>query len=147
MGGKSGSLSGILSAARFFFEASFDCFFRTLVSLAKESSLASPFLDWDELEELEDEVEDEVDEEDGVTPSVEEEDEEVELLEDDVLEIKLDELELDEPSSSSDEFFRSFLCPFFFFFTSFLFLPESRLRCFLSSLLPFFSSFFVSFAR
>ena len=114
MGGKSGSLSGILSAARFFFEASFDCFFRTLVSLAKESSLASPLLDWDELEELEDEVEDEVDEEDGVTPSVEEEDEEVELLEDDVLEIKLDELELDEPSSS-DEFFRSFLCPFFLF--------------------------------
>ena len=53
------------SAARFFFEASFDCFFRTLVSLAKESSLVSPLLDWDELEELEDEVEDEVDEEDS----------------------------------------------------------------------------------
>ena len=83
------------SAARFFFEASFDCFFRTLVSLAKESSLESPLLDWDELEELEDEVEDEVDEEDGVTPSEEEEDEEVKLLDDEVLDIKLDELELE----------------------------------------------------
>ena len=51
----------------------------------------------------------------------------------------------DEPSSSSDEFFRSFLCPFFFFFTSFLCLPESRLRCFLSSLLPFFFFFFYFF--
>ena len=39
-------------------------------------------------------MEDEVDEEDGVTPSEEEKDEEVKLLEDEVLEIKLDELEL-----------------------------------------------------
>ena len=34
-----------------FLDASFDCFFSTLVSLAKESSLASPLLDLDELEE------------------------------------------------------------------------------------------------
>ena len=114
----------MLSAARFFFEASFDCFFRTLVSLAKESSLASPLLDRDELEELEDELDDEVDEEEGVTPSEEEEDEEVELLEDDLLEIKLDELELDESSPSLDELLRPFLCFFFFFFlASLLSLP------------------------
>ncbi len=107
--------------------------------------MASPFPDWDELEELEDEVDDEVDEEDGVTPSEEEEDEEVELLGDDVLEIKLDELELDEPSSSPDESFRLFLCFFLFFLTSFLFLPDSCLRCFFSSLLPFFFFFFLFF--
>ena len=100
----------MLSAARFFFEASFDCFFSTLVSLAKESSFASPLFDLDELEELEDELDDEVDEEEGVTPREEEEDEEVELLEDDVLEIKLDELELDESSPSLDELLQPFLC-------------------------------------
>ena len=103
----------MLSAARFFLEASFDCFFGTLVSLAKESSFASPRLDLDELEELEDELDDEVDEEDGVTPREEEEDEELELLEDEVLEIKLDELELDESSPSLDELMRLFLCFFF----------------------------------
>ena len=117
----------MLSAARFFFEASFDCFFSTLVSLAKESSFTSPLFDLDELEELEDELDDEVDEEEGVTPREEEEDEEVELLEDDVLEIKLDELELDESSPSLDELLRPFLCLFFFFLASFLFLPDSRL--------------------
>ena len=100
----------MLSAARFFLEASFDCFFSTLVSLAKESSFASPRLDLDELEELEDELDDEVDEEDGVTPREEEEDEELELLEDEVLEIKLDELELDESSPSLDKLLRLFLC-------------------------------------
>ena len=98
----------MLSAARFFFDASFDCFFSTLVSLAKESSFASPLLDLDELEELEDELDDDVDEEEGVTPREDEEDEEVELLEDDVLDIKLDEPELDESSSSLEELF----CPF-----------------------------------
>ena len=52
----------MLSAARFFFDASFDCLFSTLVSLAKESSFVSPFLELDELEELEDELDDDVDE-------------------------------------------------------------------------------------
>ncbi len=133
----------MISAARFFFDASFDCFFSTLVSLAKESSFASPLLDLDELEELEDELDDDVDEEEGVTPREDEEDDEVELLEDDVLDIKLDEPELDESSSSLEELFLPFLCFFFFFLASFLSLPDSRLRCFLFSLsfLPFSFSF------
>ena len=109
MGGKSGSLSGIDSAARFFLEASLDCFFRTFVSLAKESSVESPLLDLDELEELEDEVEDEVDEEDGITPSDDEEDEEVDANDDEVLDNRLEELALDDPSPSSHESFRLFL--------------------------------------
>ena len=121
----------MLSAARFFLDASLDCFLSTLVSLAKESSLVSPFLEREELEELEDELDDDVDEEEGVTPREdEEEDEEVELLEDDVLDNRLDESELDESSSSLEELFLPFLCFFFFFLASFLSLPDLCLRCF-----------------
>ena len=86
----------MLSAARFFFDTSFACFFRTLVSLTKESSFVSPFLDLDELEELEDELDEDVEEEEGVTPREDEEEDEDELLEDEVLEIRLDEPELEE---------------------------------------------------
>ena len=114
------------------------------MSRAKESSLVSPFLDREELEELEDELDDDVDEEEGETPREdEEEDEEVELLEDDVLDNRLDESELDESSPSLEELFLPFLCLFFFFLASFLSLPDLCLRCFLSSLsfLPFFFFF------
>ena len=80
------------------------------MSRAKESSLVSPFLDREELEELEDELDDDVDEEEGETPREdEEEDEEVELLEDDVLDNRLDESELDESPSSLEELFLPFL--------------------------------------
>ena len=68
----------MLSAARFFLDASLDCFLSTLVSLAKESSLVSPFLEREELEELEDELDEDVDEEDGVTPRDDEDDEDIE---------------------------------------------------------------------
>ena len=64
----------MLSAARLFLDASFDCFLSTFVSLANESSLVSPLLEREELEELEDELDEDVDEEEGVTPRDDEDD-------------------------------------------------------------------------
>ena len=135
----------MLSAARFFFDTSFACFLRTLVSLANESSFVSPFLDLDDFEELEDELDEDVEEEEGVTPREDEEEDEDELLEDEVLEIRLDEPELEESPSSLEELFCPFFFFFFFFLASFLSFPDSRLRCFL--FLSSSSFFFFFFLR